>query len=139
MARPAMFEDVPSIDRFLGAVQGWGESRPDLEAVAMIGSHARRQAPPDSDLDLLLLTGSARSYLDDPSWVGTFGEVERSQEEKWGRVISLRVWYRDSREVEFAIADPAWADLPIDPGTRRVLDSGVRILFDRTGRLSQLR
>ncbi len=48
-----------------------------------------------------------------------------------GRVTSLRVWYADGLEVEFAIADRAWASAPLDAGTRRVIEDGCVVLFDR--------
>jgi hypothetical protein len=54
--------------------------------------------------------------------------VER---EDWGRVTSLRVWYADGLEVEFGIADRSWASAPLDVGTRRVIEDGLVVLFDR--------
>jgi predicted nucleotidyltransferase len=126
------------LDRFLGEVQRWAEARPDLEAVALLGSRTRGQARPDSDVDLLLITNNARLYLDDTSWAESFGEVERSIQEQWGNVVSLRVWYRDSWEVEFAVAGPQWAQVPMDPGARRAIEDGMRVLLDRTGRLTRL-
>jgi hypothetical protein len=46
-------------------------------------------------------------------------------------VTSLRVWYADGLEVEFGIADRDWASAPLDAGTRRVLEEGLVVLFDR--------
>ena len=126
------------LDRFLEDVLRWAEARPDLEGVALLGSHARGQARADSDIDLLLISCDVRPYLDDPSWVETFGEVDRTEQEVWGDTRSVRVWYRDGREVEFAIAGPAWAQVPMDAGKRRLIESGLRVLTDRTGRLSRL-
>jgi predicted nucleotidyltransferase len=129
---------VIPLDRFLEDVVRWAEPRPDLEAVALLGSHARGRARADSDIDLLLISCDMRPYLDDPSWVETFGEVDRTEQEVWGDTRSVRVWYRDGREVEFAFAGPAWARVPMDAGKRRVIEGGLRVLTDRTGRLSRL-
>jgi hypothetical protein len=46
-------------------------------------------------------------------------------------VTSLRVRYADGLEVEFGIADRTWASAPLDPGTRRVIEDGCIVLFDR--------
>jgi hypothetical protein len=46
-------------------------------------------------------------------------------------VTSLRVRYADGLEVEFGFAAPDWAAAPLDAGTRRVLEGGVRVVFDR--------
>jgi len=125
------------VDRFLEEIVRWAEARPDLEAVALLGSYAQGRARAGSDIDLLLLTEDMLPYLDDPRWVGAFGEVDRSQREEWGAVTSLRVWYRDGREVEFGFAHPDWARVPPDPGTSRAVASGLRVLIDRTGQLSR--
>jgi predicted nucleotidyltransferase len=129
---------VIPLDRFLEEVLRWAEARPDLEAIALLGSHARGRARADSDIDLLLISCDVRPYLDDASWVETFGEVDRTEQEVWGDTRSVRVWYKDGREVEFAFAGPAWARVPIDVGKRRVIEGGLRVLTDRTGRLSRL-
>lgn len=126
------------VDRFLEQVVRWAEARPDIEAIALVGSQARARPQPDSDIDLLLLTDDAPAYVEDPAWIHAFGEVDRYQEEDWGEVISVRVWYRHGPEAEFAIAGASWARLPMDPGTRRVVAGGFRVLMDRTGRLSML-
>jgi hypothetical protein len=45
----------------------------------------------------------------------------------------------DGLEVEVGIAEPVWAATdPVDPGTRRVVTDGLRILHDPDGRLAAL-
>src|SRR5687767_1223031 len=44
------------IVRIIARVVEWAERRPDIRAVALVGSHARNTATPDSDVDLILLT-----------------------------------------------------------------------------------
>jgi hypothetical protein len=42
-------------------------------------------------------------------------------------------------EVEVGLTEPAWAATdPVDPGTRRVVTDGMRILRDPDGRLAAL-
>ena len=110
--------------------------RADVAAVVLVGSHARDQATPDSDIDLVILTSAPRRYLEDRAWLEGFGAVVRWQAEDWGRVQALRVCYRDGPEVEFGLTTPDWADGPLDDGTRRVLDAGFTVVFDRVGRLT---
>ena len=81
----------------------------------------------------MILTPDRDAWFRDTSWAAGLGAVLRTQEEDWGAVRSLRVWYADGTEVEFGFAAPSWLDLPLDPGTRRVLDDGYRILHDPDG------
>lgn len=104
----------------------------------LVGSHARREARADSDIDLVILTDTPGKYLDTISFAEDFGAIERTVKEDWGRVAAVRVWYGDGVEVEFGITMPEWAALPLDPGTQRVISDGVRIIFDRDGALAPL-
>ena len=57
----------------------------------------------DSDIDLVILTDQAQKYLEDIPWIERFGVVEKQQTEDYGKLISLRVWYRNGHEVEYGI------------------------------------
>jgi len=124
---------------FLITVASWAAEQPDLQGLALVGSYARNAAHPDSDIDLVLLSRQVASRLANTAWVSSFGSVKQQQIERWGRVTSIRVGYADGLEVEFGVTTPDWADLPVDPGTRRVVADGMRILFDASGRLDRLR
>jgi len=125
---PAVPERVASL---VLRVQAWAASRPDVHGVALVGSHARQAATPESDVDLILVCDHPPALLDDADWIHAFGVPQRTAREDWGRVTSLRVWYADGLEVEFGIADHSWASAPLDAGTRRVLEDGLVVLFDR--------
>jgi hypothetical protein len=127
-----------SIDQFLMDLRQWAEQQQKIVGVLLVGSHARDQAWEDSDVDVVLLALKPERYLQDRSWVGQFGSVARVEEEDWGRVISLRVWYAGGLEVEFSWTEPDWASLPPDPGTLRVVSDGARIVSDREGTLGAL-
>ena len=123
---------------FLDKFSGWASLRPDIEGVALVGSYARDVADEESDVDLIILTKHSESYLNDPSWASGFGEVGERKVENWGRLKSLRVFYRDGLEVEYGFAPSDWADIPVDTGTHRVVKGGMKILFDPRGLLTRL-
>jgi predicted nucleotidyltransferase len=95
------------VGELLDRVTRWAAARSDLIGLALVGSHARGEARPDSDIDLVLLA----------------------------RRTSLRVHYEDGLEVEYGLTSSAWATPPIDEGTARVISGGMRILLDREGLL----
>lgn len=125
------------VDDFLAEVTRWAASRPDLLALALVGSYARDAATVASDVDLVLITSTPDFYLAHPDWTANFGEVARQQIEPYGMLTSVRVWYVGGPEVEYGITGEAWAATPLDEGTRRVLTDGVRVLFERKNLLSR--
>jgi predicted nucleotidyltransferase len=123
-------------ERFLSAFVQWASAQPDIVAVALVGSHARGTAKPTSDVDLVILSTCPERYLQATEWAKTFGQVARQAIEDWGKVTSLRVWYKGGHEVEFGITTPEWVAQPIDEGTWRVISDGMRVLFDPHGLLA---
>jgi predicted nucleotidyltransferase len=126
MAKPS-----GDIEPFLREVALWASARGDILAVALVGSHARGQARGDSDIDLVLLAEDPQKYLCDGEWPQQFGTVLRRQTEYYGLVTSVRVWYASGREVEFGWTSRAWAEEPLEEGTRRVIQDGMRIICER--------
>ncbi|MBN1315772.1 MAG: nucleotidyltransferase domain-containing protein, partial [Anaerolineales bacterium] len=43
------------VEQFLSAVVTWASAKPDIVAVALVGSHARGTSGPGSDVDLVIL------------------------------------------------------------------------------------
>lgn len=106
---------------------------------ALVGSHARGEAGPDSDVDLMIVTTSPDDYVKDTRWVRELGEPDTIEIGEWGAVTSVRVTYVGGAEVELGIATPAWTKTnPLDAGTKRVVNDGFRILLDRDGSLRRL-
>jgi predicted nucleotidyltransferase len=85
---------------FLSECSRWAASKPDILAVALVGSHARNKATDGSDVDLVIVAREPKSYLEDTRWAQRFGTIDRQQIEQYGKVTSLRVRYLGSREVE---------------------------------------
>jgi len=129
-------EALPTeVDRFLARVTAWATDQPLITAILLVGSYARGAARQDSDIDLILLADSPETYTSNTEWATTFGTPDRMAEEDWGKVTSLRVWYRGGPEVEFGVADTDWGADPSDRGDAQVVGSGYRILYDATGAL----
>jgi len=116
-------------------VRKWAERRDDIRALVLVGSHARGEARPDSDVDLVLICADPSHYLDTTDWLSTFGAVMRFAREDWGKVQSVRVFYQDGSEVEFGITGTDWAAVPVDSGTAAVLRNGASVLLDRDGQV----
>jgi hypothetical protein len=125
---PAIPERVA---RLILDVQAWAATHPDILGVALVGSHARQTATPESDVDLVIVCETPSDLLASTDWLRFFGTPQRTTREDWGRVTSLRVWYADGLEVEFGIADRLWASAPLEAGTRRVIEDGCVVVFDR--------
>lgn len=53
--------------------------------------------------------------------------------EDWGRVETIRAFYKNSFEVEYNFTESDWADVPVDSGTYRVVSDGMKILYDAKG------
>jgi polymorphic toxin system nucleotidyltransferase-like protein len=123
-------------ERLIAVVSGWAAERNEILAAALCGSHATGSARPDSDIDLVLVCTNPEGMLADVSWARDFGPVCSVAFESYGLVESVRVAYENGPEVEFGITTIAWATLPIDPGTARVMRDGLRILYDPSGRLA---
>lgn len=127
-----------SVSSFLAEFTNWAASCPDVVAAALVGSHARGDAMPNSDVDLVILCEAPDAMLEG-DWPRKFGEVESRSIEDYGVLRSLRVYYRGGIEVEFGLARPSWAKVPLDPGTKVVLDDGARILHDPSHLLHEAR
>jgi hypothetical protein len=123
----------------LTAVRAWVADRPDVVAVALVGSWARGDARPDSDVDLVLVVRDIAGYLAFPGWLAAFGKPGDTAREAHGVATSLRVWYADGPEVEFLLATPVWCETdPVDPGTAEVVRGGLMAVYDPEGVLARL-
>ena len=127
---------IESIRDFLDELVGRFSTQEDVQAVALVGSYARAAARDDSDIDLVILTDHPGKYLENTTWAEQFGEIEKYQTEDYGKLTSLRVWYRDRFEVEYGLTRPDWAAQPLDPGTAQVINDGMLVLFERNPLLS---
>ncbi|HPP99821.1 MAG TPA: nucleotidyltransferase domain-containing protein [Termitinemataceae bacterium] len=128
----------PLIERVIPVLMEFTQiSACDIDAILLVGSHARGEARTDSDIDLVIISSQWESLLSERKWLHHFGEPLRITQENYGLLTSLRVFYTD-KEIEFGLTSPQWLALPLDPGTKEVLEGGYRILYERRGYLSSL-
>ena len=125
-----------NVRTFLQNVVEWAKNEPDLLALALVGSYARGEASPESDVDLILLLRNPKEYLKDRDWISEFGEPGPIVQEEWGKVTSLRVLYADGLEVEFGLANLEWGSDSSDEGDAQVIKNGLVVLYEKNGHLS---
>lgn len=126
-------------EMFLAKVSEWARTQPAVYGVLLVGSVARGDEGPDSDIDLVILTEAKDTYLQNSDWLKSLGSFTEVKREEWGVVTSLRVWFESGLELEFGLTLPSWASVdPMDHGTRLVVQEGARILYDPKGLLQKL-
>jgi uncharacterized protein len=128
------------VDAILNAARGWALADQRIRAVALVGSHARGSARPDSDIDIVVLSDHRDELAEDTAWFDRFGPAQLIRRESWGVLIECRLRRSDGTDVEVGIAPLTWADThPIDPGTQAVIDDGgCRVVYDPDSRLAAL-
>lgn len=114
----------------------WSKRRRDIRAAALVGSYARMQANPTSDVDLVIITTHPQKYLTQNAWLNNFGAVIARRVEEYGKLTSLRVWYENGLEIEYGFTTQEWVAAPLEAGTKRVVEGGLRVLFEKENLLS---
>jgi predicted nucleotidyltransferase len=119
------------IHEFLDLIRTWGNEAEDISAVILVGSHARDEARPDSDVDLVIIAKNPERYFLEQTWFKNFGQSIKTKHEDWGLVQSLRVWYDSGLEIEFGFTSKDWISEPLDTGTQKVLGNGYRFIINK--------
>lgn len=131
-------ERIVEIQEVIGRITRWATGREDIVGLLLVGSCARDAARPDSDIDIVLLTADEPGYFDD-AWAMELGLCKLIRTQSWGPITERRYSTASGLEVEMGIGPATWAKTdPVDPGTRRVVTGGARLLHDRTGILANL-
>jgi predicted nucleotidyltransferase len=114
----------------------WSTKRRDIRAAALVGSYAREAATESSDVDLVIIANDPQKYLTNAEWTKVFGVVITQDIEEYGKLTSLRVWYESGLEIEYGFTTREWVKTPLDDGTKRVIEDGMRVLFEKEVLLS---
>jgi predicted nucleotidyltransferase len=127
-----------SVQRFLEAVVDWCSRQSDVAAAALVGSHARGTARPDSDVDIVVVTSDPSAYVDSDDWAPSLaGEIVLTR--RWGVLTERRLRTSAGLEVDLGVVDTSWTSTdPVDAGTSRVAREGLIPLYDPTGLLERL-
>jgi uncharacterized protein len=136
---------LADVNALTAAVANWATERDDIRATAMLGSWARGNPRPASDLDLLLLSDLAADYQCRRAWLTEIDfqkagfRLRSSESTVYGVVWSQHVHLLPAAEVELTFARCSWASTnPVDTGTRVVVQDAFQIIFDRNGILAKL-
>src|SRR3974390_791536 len=96
------------VETFLRAVSEWASEQPGILAAGVVGSQAGGTARADSDVDLILVVSDPGLSFVNADWINRFGSVRAFQDEDWGRLRSMRVYYLTGLEVEFGFVSVEW-------------------------------
>lgn len=133
-------ERTDEIEALVSHIATWAAGRPDLIAVALVGSQARRSARPDSDVDLVFLSRDPDRYVRQEDWARELGGSAVQATAHRGVLVEQRLVTGSGLELDVAIGGPRWASIdPLDSGTARVVREGMRIVHDPEGVLARLR
>jgi ribosomal protein S18 acetylase RimI-like enzyme len=130
---------VNKAEKYVEKVRQWACTEDKILALALVGSHARQQARPDSDIDFVIISDNIALLEKNVLWLNRFGTVKRQAKEKWGNVTTIRVFYTDGQEIEFGLTSKSWAAIPVNAGTIRVVADGIVILKDPDKILDKLK
>ncbi len=126
-----------NITELLTKIINWGNSEESIQAIGLVGSHARKAATDDSDVDLMIICKNPENYISDEDWIHNFGQVKEIKNEIWSQLKTKRVFYTNGLEVEFNFDKASWANHE-DSGTKRVITDGIKILVDKEKILENL-
>src|SRR4051812_13445038 len=96
------------VEAVLQRLVAMAERRPDVCAVALVGSWARGEPRPGSDVDLVLLTSAPSRYVDDQDWLEEIGGARLVRTASWGAITECRFALRSGMEVELGVGAPSW-------------------------------
>lgn len=119
------------LEKFLTELKEYAENTSHIESIIIVGSYARGTNKENSDLDIVVITSNKSGMIANQDFTKEFGEFYKQQIEYYGACTSVRVWYKDGKEVEFGIVEPSWISMPLDIGTYKVLSDGYKVIIDK--------
>lgn len=125
-------------------IADWARERTDVHAAVVVGSQARAETAADrwSDLDVILVLEEPNAYLDDLSWVMSFGAPLLTFVEPTavGNERELRVLFETGEDLDLPLIPMSRLDLLTeDEAIAEVLGRGYRVLVDDIGLEERLR
>lgn len=125
-------ERLRHVHHVVTATKSWATGNLDVRALLLVGSYAYGRPKPSSDVDLVVVTADRESLVADTAWVRSVAgdNAVPVRHEDWGPVRERRYRTAAGLDIEFGLTSPAWLEVPVDPGTARVLRDGCRVVHD---------
>ncbi|WP_432494930.1 nucleotidyltransferase domain-containing protein [Kineococcus gypseus] len=124
--------------RLVADLTRWAVDEPGVHALVLVGSYAHGRERVASDVDLVLLTDGPAPLSPTGGWFERLRPGSRLvRTAAFGPVREQRHRLPCGLVAEVGVAPVAWADVPLDAGTRRVLADGHRVLHDPHGALAR--
>ncbi len=120
-----MFKD------FFDKLKEYARNTSHIESIIIVGSYVKGTNRENSDLDIVIITSNKTGMISSQDFIHNFGDVYKQQTEYYGACTSIRVWYKDGKEVEFGLVEPSWILTPLDAGTYQVLSDGYKLVIDK--------
>lgn len=120
-----------AVNEVVARAANWANGQPEVPVVVVVGSYAYGRPRMGSDVDLVILSEQVKEHLADLAFahrIAPGGRVIRC--EQWGAMHERRVRLGSGLLVEFGLATPDWAGVPLDAGTAKVLSNGCKIVAD---------
>jgi predicted nucleotidyltransferase len=121
---------------FIEDFMRWSSRRKDVRALGLVGSYARDLNQDATDVDLVIIVEDPKKYLTETEWIRGFGVVIAKEIEEYGKLTSLRVWYESGLEIEYGFTTRDWIKAPLEKGTKKIINDGLRVLFEKEALLS---
>lgn len=115
-------------DGFLDKFEDFVQEEKNIKAAEIVGSVARGTATIDSDIDLIIIVEDIDTWLSNREWINLFGKVVKMNVENWGKLKSLRVFYKDGLEVEFGFVNSNWVS---DEESKKIMKEGFKLIVDK--------
>jgi aminoglycoside 6-adenylyltransferase len=101
-----MNQTTRAYEMLIEKVTKWGETRPDIRALFIVGSRARIIHPADewSDLDIIIITTRVKYYLSRSNWFEVIGKpwISFTDSTSTGNGKAVRVIFEGGLDVDFA-------------------------------------
>ena len=125
--------------RLLSKIESWARNEGQVSSLAIVGSYATGTQNEASDIDVVIVSKRKEILLRNREWTNLFGKKIKEEIENWGMLTSIRAWYAEWGEVEFGLVPSEWMRVPSDDGTSRVVNDGMKIVYDPKGELKKLK
>lgn len=133
------------LEQLLSALKAWSTKSRNVQGLALVGSWAEGREHAEADVDLVCIVDDPDRFRVDSGWMAEVDwpsaglSVGHWTDTDYGAARSRHLTFGGGEEVELSFVRPDWACvMPVDPGTRRVAGSGMRVLHDPRGLLGRL-